>query len=102
MPALLAGYSADVEVLVERREGVLRIPTAAVRPGGGVLVLDPATGTLRDQAIETGVNNWEQTQVTSGLAAGDLVVLSLDRAGVVAGAAAGPKRTRATPKGQPK
>ena len=87
-PALLAGYSADVEVLVERREGVLRIPTAAVRPGGGVLVLDAATGLLREQAIETGASNWEQTQVTSGLAPGDLVVLSLDRAGVTAGAAA--------------
>jgi HlyD family secretion protein len=99
---LLAGYSADVEVLVERREGVLRIPTAAVRPGGGVLVLDSATGTLREQAIETGVHNWEQTQVTSGLAEGALVVLSLDRAGVVAGAAAvaddGPSESKGKPK----
>jgi HlyD family secretion protein len=85
---LLAGYSADVEILVERREGVLRIRTAAVRSEGGVLVLDRATGLLREQAIETGLSNWDQTQVTSGLAEGDLVVLSLDRAGVVAGAAA--------------
>jgi HlyD family secretion protein len=85
---LLAGYSADVEILVDRHEGVLRIPTAAVRSEGGVLVLDPSTGTLREQAIETGLSNWEQTEVTSGLAEGDLVVLSLDRDGVVAGAAA--------------
>jgi HlyD family secretion protein len=99
---LLAGYSADVEVLVERREGVLRIPTAAVRPGGGVLVLDSATGKLRDQAIETGVSNWEQTQVTSGLAEGDLVVLSLDRAGVVAGAAAVAEEGPSESKGQSK
>ena len=85
---LLAGYSADVEILVDRHEGVLRIPTAAVRSEGGVLVLDPGTGLLREQAIETGLSNWEQTEVTSGLAEGDPVVLSLDREGVVAGAMA--------------
>jgi len=85
---LLAGYSADVEILVDRREGVLRIPTAAVRSEGGVLVLDPDTGLLRAQEIETGLANWDQTEATSGLAEGDLVVLSLDRAGVAAGAAA--------------
>lgn len=85
---LLAGYSADVDILVDRREGVLRIPTAAVRSEGGVLVLDRETGLLREQAIETGLSNWDQTEVTSGLAVGDLVVLSLDRAGVAVGAAA--------------
>jgi HlyD family secretion protein len=84
---LLAGYSADVEILVDRREGVLRIPTAAVRSEGGVLVLE-STGALRDQAIETGLSNWDQTEVRRGLAAGDLVVLSLDRDGVAAGAKA--------------
>jgi HlyD family secretion protein len=85
---LLAGYSADVEILVDRREGVLRIPTAAVRSEGGVLVLDQEAGLLREQAIETGLANWEQTEVTKGIAEGDLVVLSLDRTGVAAGAAA--------------
>jgi HlyD family secretion protein len=85
---LLAGYSADVEILVDRREGVLRIPTAAVRSEGGVLVLDQATALLRAQEIETGLANWEQTEVTKGLAEGDLVVLSLDRPGVAAGAEA--------------
>jgi HlyD family secretion protein len=85
---LLAGYSADVEILVDRREGVLRIPTPAVRAEGGVLVLDKETGRLRAQEIEIGLTNWEQTEVTAGLAEGDLVVLSLEREGVVAGAAA--------------
>jgi HlyD family secretion protein len=66
---------------------VLRIPTAAVRSEGGVLVLDP-TGVLREQAIETGLANWDQTQVSGGLAVGDRVVLSLDRDGVAAGAQA--------------
>jgi len=85
---LLAGYSADVEIIVERREDVLRVPTAAVRSNGGVLILNPDTGLLEAREIETGLSNWEQTEVTSGLSAGELVVLSLDRDGVEDGALA--------------
>ena len=87
---LLAGYSADVEIVVERREGVLRIPTAAVRPGEppSVLVLDPSSGLIEVREIEVGLANWERTQVLSGLAEGDRVILSLDREGVEAGATA--------------
>ena len=85
---LLAGYSADVEIIVERRDGVVRIPTAAVRAGGGVLVLDPVSGVLQAREIETGLNNWEQTEVTGGLAAGEQVILSLDQDGVEDGALA--------------
>jgi HlyD family secretion protein len=85
---LLAGYSADVEVIVERREDVLRVPTAAVRAEGGVLVLDPSTGLLAERAIEKGLSNWDQTEVRSGLEQGERVVLSLDRDRVEDGAPA--------------
>jgi HlyD family secretion protein len=87
---LLAGYSADVEIVIAGHDSVLRIPTAAVRPGQPptVLVLDAASGLLAERAIETGLSNWELTEVLSGLAEGDQVVLSLDRDGVEAGARA--------------
>ena len=87
---LLAGYSADVEIVIARHDAVLRIPTAAVRPGEPptVLLLDAATGLLEERAIETGLSNWELTEVLSGLVVGDQVVLSLDRDGVEAGARA--------------
>jgi HlyD family secretion protein len=85
---LLAGYSADVEIVIERREAVLSIPTGAVRVGEppSVLVLDPESGLIEAREIETGISNWEQTQVTGGLAAGDQVILSIDREGVEEGA----------------
>ena len=35
---LLVGYSADVEVILETRENVVRVPTAALLEGGRVLV----------------------------------------------------------------
>lgn len=87
---LLAGYSADVELITERLDGVVRIPTAAVRVGDApsVLVLDTASGLLAEREIETGIGNWDWTQVRRGLSEGDLVVLSLDRDGVEAGAPA--------------
>lgn len=84
---LLVGYSADIEVVVEGRESVTRIPTSALMPGNRVLVL-PASGGLEERKIETGLANWEYAEVKSGIAAGERVVTSLDREGARAGARA--------------
>ena len=84
---LLVGYSADVEVVVAARDGVVRIPTPALMPGNRVLVLG-AAGALEERRIETGLSNWEFTEVKSGLVHGDRVVTSLEREGVKAGARA--------------
>lgn len=85
---LLPGYSADVEVILEDRADVLRVPTQAVLDGKRVFVLDEAARRLGERAIERGVHNWEYTEVRSGLEAGELVVTSVDREGVADGAAA--------------
>jgi HlyD family secretion protein len=84
---LLVGYSADIEVVVAARDGVLRIPTAALMPGNRVLLLSPE-GMLEERRVETGLANWEFTEIRSGLKRGDRVVASLERAGVKAGARA--------------
>jgi HlyD family secretion protein len=83
---LLVGYSADVEVILDVRDDALRIPTAALLEGNRVLVLEG--GKLAERAVKTGVTNWEYTEVVAGLAAGERIVTSLERAGVKAGAAA--------------
>lgn len=84
---LLPGYSADLEVTLAVHENVLRVPSQAVIGGNRVLILD-ADGVLQERTIETGLRNWEHTEVTGGLNAGQRVVLSVDRAGVEPGAAA--------------
>jgi HlyD family secretion protein len=81
---LLVGYSADVEVILDVRDNVLRIPTAALGEGGRVLVVDGDR--LAERKVKTGLSNWEQTEVLEGLAAGDRVVTSLEREGVKTGA----------------
>jgi HlyD family secretion protein len=88
---LLVGYSADVEIVLEARGDVLRIPTAALREGNRVLVYRESDGRLEERVIETGLSNWERTEVRSGLQAGDLVVVSLEKTGVKAGAKARPE-----------
>ena len=83
---LLVGYSADVEVILAVHDDVLRVPSSALLPGSRVLLLEG--GRLVERAVRTGLANWELTEIVQGLAGGERVVTSLDRAGVVAGAAA--------------
>ena len=83
---LLAGYSADVEVVLEERADVLRLPTPVILPDKTVLVYDEATDTIASRAVETGIANWEFTEILRGVEAGDRVVSSIDRDGVVDGA----------------
>jgi len=52
-----------------------------------VLVLG-AGEVLEERKIETGLANWEFTEVKVGLSRGDKVVVSLEREGVKAGARA--------------
>lgn len=84
---LLPGYSADVEVLLSTRDDVLRVPTQVIMEGGRVMVLNDA-GLLESRDISRGLANWEFTEIVDGLSEGELVVLSVDREGVVEGAAA--------------
>ena len=83
--SLLPGYSADVEIVIARRDDVLRVPTAAIIEGKRVLIVVP-TGVVATRDIKTGIGNWEYTEVLDGLAANDKVITSIDREGVVAGA----------------
>ncbi len=87
---LLPGYSADVEVILAVAKDVVRVPTQTLLDGDRLLVFDAATSTLVDRDVTVGIANWQFTQVTSGLRAGDRVVLSVDREGVEAGAVVEP------------
>lgn len=82
---LLVGYSADVEVVLDVRDNVVRVPTSALLEGGRVLVAGK-DGKLEERRIKTGLANWEFTEVLEGLDAGERVVTSLERVGVKAGA----------------
>lgn len=82
---LLPGYSADVEVVLGMAEDVLRVPTSVITQGNRVLVVTEPDGIIEARTIEPGLANWEFTEVKSGLALGDRVITSIDRAGVEPG-----------------
>jgi len=85
---LLVGYSADVEVVLDSRPNVLRVPTAALIAGSKVMVINAETGKLEERKIKTGIANWEYTEVLEGVAEGERIVTSLEREGVKVGAGA--------------
>lgn len=79
---LLAGYSADVEVVITARHDTLKIPTEAVIDNKEVYIYSPDKGAAFAREISTGLANWALTEVISGLAAGELVVINVDKPGL--------------------
>jgi len=82
---LMPGYSADVEVILDVRKDVMQLPTQALIDDNKVMILN-GTGILEERTVETGISNWQITELISGVAPEDKIVLSIDRDGVIAGA----------------
>jgi len=94
---LLAGYSADVEIIINANQNALRIPSEALIYGKDtysknndpqqkelkkVWVYQPETQTITSRKIKTGLSNWSFTEVTEGLVEDEKIVLSIDRVGL--------------------
>lgn len=74
---LLPGAFADVELILERVDGALSVPSIAVVPeleGKRVYVLSNGVATPR--SVETGLRTDTSVQVVHGVAAGDSVITS--------------------------
>ena len=78
------GMTADVEIVLDRRARVLRVPTFAVIDGQRVFVVDRDRAVTRTVTI--GLRSWEWSEVLSGLREGERVVTTLDRPGLREGA----------------
>lgn len=72
---LYPGATADIVITVKELQNVLVVPTAAVRfSGGGTAVVLDKDGTDVTQPVTLGTASGGDTQVLSGLQAGDQVV----------------------------
>lgn len=80
---LLPGTTADVEIVLDAREQVPRIPTFAVMEGDQVLVVEG--GTLVARKIQIGLRNWNYVEVREGLRPGEKIAVNLEQSGVRAG-----------------
>ena len=84
-PPLRPGLTADVEIVLDRRDAVRRVPSAAVMQGRRVLKVERGRAVARDVTI--GLKSWDWTEIRSGLEAGETVVTTLERPGLRAGVA---------------
>jgi HlyD family secretion protein len=79
-PSPAPGMTADVEIILDRREGVLRVPSFAVIDGARVLLVQKGRAVSRP--VKVGLRNWEWAEIQGGLVNGDRVITSLDRPGL--------------------
>ena len=85
---MLAGYSADVEIILDVRQNTLRIPTTAVLDGDRVFVYLSGNKVIKARTFKSGISNWYYTEVISGLKPDEQVVINVDGAGMKDNAAA--------------
>lgn len=82
---LLAGYSADVEIVLEARDKVLRLPTQTIQEGNKVLALPTDNAKLVEKTFTPGLANWAYTEVRQGLSKDERIVSSFEDEKVKAG-----------------
>lgn len=82
---LLAGYSADIEIILDKRENVVRLPSELILEDSYVLVIND-DDELEKREIQLGLSNWHYTEILSGLTEGDEVVSNVGSKGVTVGA----------------
>jgi len=91
---LREGLTVTVSILIDERIDVLLVPNAAITGKEGqsyVQVVSP-DGTTEERTIQTGISDWQFTEVTDGLGEGEQVI-------VPQGTAASPTTSPQRPRG---
>ncbi len=76
MPMLLAGLSAEVEIVAGEAYRTLLVPVQALRevaPGQFAVFVVSADGSLRLTPVQVGLRNFANAEILSGLESGDVV-----------------------------
>jgi hypothetical protein len=74
---LREGLTVTVSIIVDERSDVLLVPNAAITTQGRqtyVQVVLP-DGTTEERAIQTGISNWQYTEVIEGLSEDEQVIV---------------------------
>ena len=83
---LLAGYSADVEIILAARNVPVRVPSEVVLENSRLFVLNGDT--IEERDVLVGITNWRWAEIVEGVKTGESVVTSIDADGLEAGALA--------------
>jgi RND family efflux transporter MFP subunit len=79
---LREGLTVTVSIIMQQKSDVLLVPNGAITTQGrqAYVQVVAADGTTTQQAITTGISNWQYTEVTDGLSEGEQVVVPLSTA----------------------
>ena len=77
---LLAGYSADVEVILAARNVPVRVPSEVVLENSRLFVLNGDT--IEERDVLVGITNWRWAEIIEGVKSGESVVTSIDADGL--------------------
>jgi len=74
---LREGLTVTVSILVDERTDVLMVPNSAITRRGAqsYVKVVSADGTIEERVIQTGISDWQYTEVTGGLSEGEQVVM---------------------------
>ncbi|GAA2116048.1 efflux RND transporter periplasmic adaptor subunit [Actinomadura alba] len=85
-PAVRLGQTASIEIVVARASNVLYVPSAAVRTAGGQsMVMVRENGEPVAKRVQIGVTGAQGTEIRSGLAEGEEVVIPITTGGTGGG-----------------
>lgn len=77
-PNIFANMSVTASIITDTKDGVLLVPSSAIQTQNGVSTVQVLRdGVTESIVVETGLSSDTQTEITSGLNEGDLVVTSL-------------------------
>jgi HlyD family secretion protein len=88
---IYANMSANIEIILRGHDGVLSIPTHLIHEDRNRVekyVFIVEAGVAKKRTVRTGFSNWDATEITEGLSAGETLVVPLqfhDEAPVVEG-----------------
>jgi len=74
---LREGLTVTVSIIVDKRSDVLLVPNGAItgQEGQAYVQVVSADGTIEERAIQTGISNWQLTEVIDGLNEGEQVIV---------------------------
>jgi hypothetical protein len=76
-PALRAGTSASIEIIVNQVSQVLTVPTSAVHTAGSASTVQVlAGGNSETRVVQVGASDAQRTQILSGINPGDQVIIA--------------------------
>ena len=91
---LREGLTVTVTIIVEEKINVLLVPNAAITTEGSQSYVQAAspTGTAQQRAIETGITDFQFTEIVSGLREGEQILVPQGTATTPTTTSSGPPR----------